>query len=190
MNIAGRRWIAVGSLLVTLMLTACSAPRYEITASFIGGQIFLDAHFRGFWPFKWSAEQVEANYLEVVSSTQILWAIQASENHECTTPTENSSYKAPTYIRFPLAFGVTPHCYVTLTPAQPISQGTPVLIRARGGVTEGFGQFELRGHEIVAVSNGQGVSITAPTQNPRWQAEIDQAVRAAKVGLPRRTDTQ
>ncbi len=189
MYIPARRWVTLGSLLLALTLPACQPPRYNLTASFTAGRLFFDAEFPGSWPFKWGASQVGASYLEVVTSDQIIWAVQANHSRSCTTATQNPSYREPTYLSFPLAFGITPRCYSTVTPAKPLPEGTPILVRARGGVTEGSGQFEVRDHEIVAISNGEGVSITAPTHDPRWQAQISEAVRAGAARSPHKSDT-
>lgn len=181
MNIAAQRCISIGSLFVAFLLSACQPPRYGVTISLSGGRLLFNAEFAGFWPFKWSAEQAEASYLEVVTSHQIIWAIEAEDKARCTTANGNPDYRDPTFLRFPLAFGVTPDCYVTIVSAKPLPEGMPILVRARGELTEGSGQFELRNHQIVAVSDGHGVSISAPTKNARWQAEITQAIEAAKV---------
>ncbi len=180
MNVPTRRWIAFGSLFFTLALPACQPPRYNLTSSFTAGRLFFDAEFPGIWPFKWGSSQVEASYVEVVTSNQVLWAIQASKEPKCTTATQNPFYREPTHLGFPLAFGVTPRCYVTLTPARPLPEKTAILVRAQGALTEGSGQFKVRGHKILAVDDGYGVVDTAPSQNPRWQIE------AALAGKKRR----
>lgn len=171
MNVTARRWIAFVSLAVTLTLPACQPPRYNITSSLTADGLSFSTEFPGTWPFKWADSQVQASYLEVVTSNQILWAIQASGNPKCTTATENPSYREPITLSFPLAFGETPRCYKTLTPARPLPEGTAILVRAQGVLNEGSGQFQVNGHKIVPVSDGYGVGKTAPTQNPRWQVE-------------------
>jgi len=170
------RWIAFCSLFLALALPACQPPRYKLTASFTAGRLFFNAEFPGIWPFKWGGSQVQASYIEVVSSNQILWAIKASEDRKCTIATQNPSYREPTHLGFPLAFGVTPRCYVTLTPARSLPEDTAILVRAHGALTEGSGQFKLNGRKIVVVGNAYGVEGTAPSQNPRWKIE------AAQVG--------
>ena len=181
MNIAVQRCISIGSLFFAFMLSACQPPGYDVTASLSDGKLLFNVEFPGFWPFKGSAEQAEASYLEVVTSHQIIWAIEAEDKSRCTTATENPDYREPTYLRFPLAFGVTPNCYVTVVSAKPVPEGMPILVRARGELRQGSGQFELRNHQIVAVSDGHGVSSSAPTRNAHWQAETAQTLEATKV---------
>lgn len=176
MEISMRRWIAFSSLVLTLALPACQPPRYNLTPSFTAGKLFFEAEFPGIWPFKWGGSQVQASYIEVVTSNQILWAIQASEDLKCTTATQNPSYREPTHLGFPLAFGVTPRCYVTLTPAKSLPEDTAILVRAHGALTEGSGQFKVNGHKIVVVGDSSGVKGTVPSQDPRWQVEAAQIV--------------
>jgi hypothetical protein len=171
MDVPMQRWIAFCSLFLALTLPACQPPRYKLTSSFIAGRLFFNAEFPGIWPFKWGGSQVQASYIEVVSSNQIIWAIKASEDRKCTTATENPYYREPTHLGFPLAFGVTPRCYVTLTPARSLPEDTAILVRAHGALTEGSGQFKLNGRKIGEVGDAYGVEDAAPSQDPRRKIE-------------------
>lgn len=155
-------------LLGCLALSSCQPPTYELTLSVNGGRLFFDAAFPGDWPFRWGKSEVQADYLEVVTSDEVLWAIKASESRDCTTPTENPVYREPFHLIFPLAFGATPRCFITLMPAKRLPQGKVILVRSKGNVTHGSGLFKIRAQQVEKVADGDGVGDRAPSLNPWW----------------------
>ncbi len=163
------RLLKVGAILAAgFALSSCQPPEYEFRTFERDGFLHFDIYFPGFWPFKWDKSDAEASYLEVVTSDKILWAIEASKKPGCTTATANPDYREPAHITFPLKFGVSPRCFVTLVAPGRLPNDRDILVRSMGGVTEGSGLFRIQRDRLVRASGEGDLRNTAPSRSQWW----------------------
>ncbi len=160
--------IAIGAAAV-LSLSSCSPPMYHLTALVQNGALVFDAENPGVWPFKWNDDTVDAEYLEVVTRDEVLWAISAEGRHGCTKATENPYYREPEFIRFPVRYGAPLKCFSVLQPARPIPSDEDVLIRSAGPLQEGSGYFRVEGRKVRALEDDAKPFENAPSLHPNWQ---------------------
>ena len=163
------RLLRVGAILAAACaLSSCQPPEYEFRTFARNGSLHFDIYFPGSWPFRWDKLDAEASYLEVVTSDEILWAIEASKDPSCTTVTANPDYREPAHITFPLKFGVPPRCFVTLVAPARLPSGRDILVRSMGGITEGSGLFRIEAGRLARASEGGDLRNSAPSRSQWW----------------------
>ncbi len=97
------RWRGVCLAAISLFLSSCQPPVYDIFAVVRGTDLVFEARGAGMWPFR-DDDGVGADRVEVRDRDRIIWAIERDPGHPGCKP------NGPTP-PFPLVYGRTPACY-------------------------------------------------------------------------------